>query len=192
METTITELDDKKVLVPVNKDDKNETERADSFDHPAEYWLACIGFAVGYGNLWRFPFMCYKMGGAAFLIPYCVALFMIAMPMYMVETLYGQLVACKLHNRYSIISKPFWAISITQFFLNGLTTVYYIALMAWNYSYLFDSFKYPLPWKIFNDPSVANTDMWCSDKSFFQGELLTETDFEGCKIACIDEGDNCA
>jgi len=63
--------------------------------------------------MWRFPFMCYKMGGAAFLIPYCVALFLIAMPMYMVETLYGQLIACKLHNRYSIISGPFWGISIT-------------------------------------------------------------------------------
>jgi len=57
--------------------------------------------------------MCYKMGGAAFLIPYGVALFMIAMPMYMVETLYGQLIATKLHNRYSIISKPFWAITMT-------------------------------------------------------------------------------
>ena len=57
--------------------------------------------------------MCYKMGGAAFLIPYSVALFMIAMPMYMVETLYGQLIACGLHQRYSIISRPFWGITLT-------------------------------------------------------------------------------
>lgn len=113
VETTITVADDDKTLVPLSKEDKDETERADQFDHPAEYWLACIGFAVGYGNMWRFPFMCYKMGGAAFLIPYGVALFMIAMPMYMVETLYGQLIATKLHNRYSIISKPFWAITMT-------------------------------------------------------------------------------
>jgi len=64
-------------------------EDMETFDHPAEYWLACIGFAVGFGNIWRFPFMCYKMGGACFLIPYCVSLFLIAMPMYLVETVFG-------------------------------------------------------------------------------------------------------
>ena len=61
----------------------------EKFDHPAEYWLSCIGYAVGFGNVWRFPYMVYSMGGAAFLIPYAISLFFIAMPMYMVETLYG-------------------------------------------------------------------------------------------------------
>lgn len=75
---------------------KKEDDR-ETFDHPAEYWLACIGFAVGFGNIWRFPFMCYKMGGAAFLIPYCCSLFLIAMPMYMIETLFGQLIRSNLH-----------------------------------------------------------------------------------------------
>ena len=73
----------------VNDDDKPMNEDMETFDHPAEYWLACIGFAVGFGNIWRFPFMCYKMGGACFLIPYCVSLFLIAMPMYLVETVFG-------------------------------------------------------------------------------------------------------
>ena len=93
--------------------DEDGMREAEKFDHPAEYWLACIGYAVGFGNIWRFPYMAYTMGGAAFLIPYLVSLFFIAMPMYMVETLYGQLIATKLHNRYSIISKPFWAITMT-------------------------------------------------------------------------------
>ena len=90
-----------------------EMREAEKFDHPAEYWLACIGYAVGFGNIWRFPYMAYTMGGAAFLIPYLVSLFFIAMPMYMIETLFGQLIRTKLHERYGTISKMFWGIAIT-------------------------------------------------------------------------------
>jgi len=93
--------------------EEDEMREAEKFDHPAEYWLACIGYAVGFGNIWRFPYMAYTMGGVTFLIPYFISLFFIAMPMYMIETLFGQLIRTKLNERYGVISKVFWGIAIT-------------------------------------------------------------------------------
>lgn len=90
----------------------DEEDDADAFGNQAEYWLACIGFAVGYGNVWRFPYMCYAMGGAVFLIPYMMSLFLVAMPMYLLETIFGQIITCKLHQRWAIFSRPLWAISM--------------------------------------------------------------------------------
>ena len=51
--------------------DKHATlENRDGFQSKWGFILACIGSAVGMGNIWRFPIMVQQFGGMTFLIPY--------------------------------------------------------------------------------------------------------------------------
>jgi SNF family Na+-dependent transporter len=147
----------------------------EKFASQTEYWLACIGFAVGFGNVWRFPYMLYSNGGGVFLIPYLCALFFIAIPMYLVETAYGQLIECKLQLRYSIIKPSWWGISLCQICVCIFTCVYYITLMAWSFSFFFSSFVDPLPWiKEGADEATTLGNLW--NKEYFYKDTLQVTE----------------
>lgn len=52
--------------------------------------LAMVGFCVGLGNFWRFPYLCYSWGGALFFIPYWICLLTIGIPVTFMELSLGQ------------------------------------------------------------------------------------------------------
>jgi len=54
-----------------------------------EYYLCTLGVAVGYGSIWRFPYLVYANGGGAFLIPYLICYILIGIPMFYLETACG-------------------------------------------------------------------------------------------------------
>jgi len=72
-----------------NKEEQPLEENEEGFSNNLEYWLSCIGYAVGYGNIWRFPYLLFANGGGAFLIPYFIALFVISVPNFIIETAFG-------------------------------------------------------------------------------------------------------
>lgn len=51
---------------------KTDEKKRDEFRSGVGFIIACIGSAVGMGNIWMFPYRTGKFGGAAFLIPYFI------------------------------------------------------------------------------------------------------------------------
>ena len=51
---------------------KEEIGKRDAFASKFGFIVACIGSAVGMGNIWMFPYRTGQYGGAAFLIPYFI------------------------------------------------------------------------------------------------------------------------
>jgi NSS family neurotransmitter:Na+ symporter len=54
------------------------------------FLLAAIGFAVGLGNIWKFPYVAGQNGGSAFVIIYLIVVFGIGAPLVAAELMIGR------------------------------------------------------------------------------------------------------
>ncbi len=103
--------------------------------------MASLGCAVGLGNIWRFPYMCYTNGGGAFLIPYFIALLTAGIPLMILEFAVGR----KTQGSpplayYKVNPKTEWLGWFANFGVM-LIFFYYPVIMAWCLDYLFYSIK---------------------------------------------------
>ncbi len=120
------------------------------WDNRMAFVLAAIGSAIGLGNIWRFPYMCYKYGGGSFLVAYLVALLVAGLPLLILEFSLGQKIGGSAPASLGKVSKNFawvgWMAIIVGFFI----TTYYSVIMSWAANYFVHSFT--LAWG--NDPKT--------------------------------------
>jgi len=68
----------------------DKAEEREQWSSRGAFYMATIGAAVGFGNIWRFPSLAVKYGGGAFFVPYLLALFLLGIPLAILEIGFGQ------------------------------------------------------------------------------------------------------
>jgi neurotransmitter:Na+ symporter, NSS family len=110
------------------------------------FLFAAIGSAVGLGNIWRFPYLTYKFGGGAFLIPYLLALLVIGIPLLILEFALGQKLQKGAVGAFKSISPKLRGIGVAAILAGFIVVIYYAAVMAWSLMFAVNSIGSPLPW----------------------------------------------
>jgi len=133
-----------------------------------DFLLSALGYAVGLGNVWRFPYLCYKNGGGTFLIPYFLMLAIIGIPTFLLELLIGQYSAMGPAVVYKHISPVFKGLGFANIFAQSFVGLYYNMIIAWTIYYMFASFTSDLPWQ------------YCNNE-FNDGNCFSVTAFKECE-----------
>uniref|UniRef100_A0A8C6PP05 Transporter n=1 Tax=Nothobranchius furzeri TaxID=105023 RepID=A0A8C6PP05_NOTFU len=111
-----------------------------------EFLLAVAGQIIGLGNVWRFPYLCYKNGGGVFFIPYILFLFTCGIPLFLLETSLGQYTKQGSITCWRKICPLFEGLGYGSQVVVLYSSIYYIIILAWAFLYLFSSFSSELPW----------------------------------------------
>ncbi|RXM96312.1 Sodium- and chloride-dependent GABA transporter 2 [Acipenser ruthenus] len=135
-----------------------------------EFILAVAGQIVGLGNVWRFPYLCYKNGGGVFFVPYLLFLVFCGIPLFLLETALGQYTSqggitawrkiCPLFEGERIIVCMGYASQLIVVY----ASIYYIIILAWALFYFFHSFSWELPWA--SCRNTWNTEIWAAAECF--------------------------
>jgi NSS family neurotransmitter:Na+ symporter len=140
-------------------------EPRDRWDSRTAFVLAAIGSAIGLGNVWRFPYICYANGGGAFLVAWLVALFTAGIPLMILEFGLGHKMEGSASEAFRKVKKNLewfgWVAILVGFFI----VCYYAVIMSYCFNFVYHSLT--LAWG--DDPSGF----------FYQANLgLTNSPFE--------------
>jgi len=143
-----------------------------------EFLLSCVGYSVGLGNVWRFPFLAYENGGGAFLIPYFILLVLVGKPMYFMEAALGQFGQVGPLQIWVEMLPAAVGVGVAMVIISMIVAIYYNVIMAYCLFYLFNSFTSVLPWTVC-DPQ------WSDERCYVRGANTSSLRLED---QCVEDG----
>ncbi|MFO7871271.1 MAG: sodium-dependent transporter [Kiritimatiellia bacterium] len=114
-------------------------EQRESWGTRPGFVLAAVGSAVGLGNLWGFPYKLYSFGGGAFLIPYLIALFVVGIPLMILEFSLGHYTQRAAPDAFGKVHPRFEAVGWWGVILGFVIVTYYPVILAWCWTFLWHS-----------------------------------------------------
>ncbi|CAJ0575085.1 unnamed protein product, partial [Mesorhabditis spiculigera] len=138
---------------PIEEPDDNREE----WDNKAQFYMGVISYAVGLGNVWRFPYLCQKNGGGAFLIPYIIMMALGGLPLFLIELGIGQRLRTGPIGVWNAIHPYLGGVGVSAAIVSYLVALYYNVIITWCLYYLGQSFRLELPWA--KCPTSANGTM---------------------------------
>ena len=102
--------------------------------------LVSAGCAIGLGNVWKFPYICAKYGGGAFIIIYLIFLVILGYPILMSEFAIGRASGKSVIKAYNQLEKSTSRFHNAKYFSlvgNYLLMMFYNMVCGWMINYVF-------------------------------------------------------
>lgn len=137
----------RKLWLKVAPDAKKDEDGRDNFNSRAQFVLCAMGGAVGLGNLLRFPSVVYNNYGLQFFIPYFCGLFLIGIPILLLEICLGQTYRAGCVGAWHSNNHRAKGLGFATVFNGFSVGGYYVPILAYAMNYFRQSFISPLPWE---------------------------------------------
>ncbi|XP_042320543.1 sodium- and chloride-dependent glycine transporter 1 isoform X2 [Sceloporus undulatus] len=137
--------------VPGETGKRDENLKRGNWGNQIEFILTSVGYAVGLGNVWRFPYLCYRNGGGAFLFPYFIMLVFCGIPLFFMELSFGQFASQGCLGVWRV-SPMFKGVGYGMMVVSTYIGIYYNVVICIAFYYFFSSMTRVLPWTYCNNP----------------------------------------
>ena len=107
----------------------------------ADFLYTTIGYCVGLGNIWRFPYLCAESGAGAFLVPYLFMTLVLGVPLFYLEVGIGQSFKKGPADAFSKLYPGLYGVGMATVMLTFLLASYYCVVMAWSLFIVYDNLK---------------------------------------------------
>jgi len=112
----------------------------------SQFVLVLMGYCIGVGNLWRFPYLCGKHGGGAFLVAYVFMLVTVAGPLFFYECVLGQKFQKGPAGTFQKMAPQWVGLAYVPAAMTMCYLPYYQMIVAYSWHYLAATSTFPLPW----------------------------------------------
>ncbi|XP_033754996.1 sodium- and chloride-dependent glycine transporter 2-like [Pecten maximus] len=144
-----------------------------------EFIISLLGYSLGLTDIWRVPYLTYRNGGGAFLIPYIFFMLVCGIPLYFLEIMTSQF-SGKGTWRVWDFCPLFRGFGIAFLIINWIVAAYTMLHKPWIIEYIIASFSSELPWtscnNAWNTPACVHSGQSLATNITFNSTFNLTTD----------------